>query len=203
MLFWTIQKIFDDINELPIADKSIIKYIGRYGEKDGATDIINGRINKNKLNITQETFNVLSNMKYPNNIRKKLINKEMIREEYINTFCTSNEFTTSSPSGVHYFHYIATTFDNDLEEIMATKTSLPFQYAFKVDRWCQAHHIILPKTYPPQIHKLHNIQIIEEDYNSYFKCKINKKYFGIRNSYKCFKDKCMEESKINQIILQF
>ena len=152
-------------------------YIGKFSEKEGTEDILTGQINKNKIDLPQTTLNFLSNIKRPNNIKNDLILSEMTTEEYISTFRKSNEYTTSSPSGVHYFHYMAASFDQELAAIMALKIYLPFQFAFKVDRWSREHHIIIPKTDPPHLHKLRNIQIIEDDFNSYFKCKINKQLF--------------------------
>ena len=92
---------------------------------------------------------------------------------------------------------------------LALKLSLPFQFAFRVDRRTQAHHIILPKTNPPQLHKLRNIQIIEADYNSYFKCKINKQLFRNekvvkllqKQMYGGIKNKSSHLAVVNQLLI--
>ena len=163
------KEIFDDINGLPIANESMTSYIGKFSENKGTEEILTGQINKNKLDLPKPTLSFLSNLKRPNNIKTDLISSEMSTEEFISTFRKANEYTTSSPSGIHYFHYMSASYDQELVAIMALKLSLPFQFAFRVDRWTQEHHIILPKTDPPQLHKLRNIQIIEADFNSYFK----------------------------------
>ena len=103
-------------------------YIGKFSEKEGTEDILTGQINKNKIDLPQTTLNFLSNIKRPNNIKNDLILSEMTTEEYISTFRKSNEYTTSSPSGVHYFHYMAASFDQELAAIMALKIYLPFQF---------------------------------------------------------------------------
>lgn len=63
---------------------------------------------------------------------------------------------------------------------------------FKVDIWCQDHHVILPKTEPPLLNKLRNIQILDADYNSYYKCKVNHQLFR-KKFYIFYKNRCMEE----------
>jgi len=97
----------------------------------------------------------------------------MTIEEFISTFRNANEKTMSSPSGVHYFHYKASTCDRNITQLLSTRMSLPCRYPFQVIRWSKSHHVLLPKTNPPLLNKLRNIQILEADYNSYFKCKIN------------------------------
>ena len=187
------KEIFNDINGLPIANGNVTNYIGKFSENQGTEEILSGRINRNNLDLPEPTLSFLSNLKRPDNIQSDLISSEMSTEEFISTFRKANEYTTSSPSGIHYFHYMAASYDQELAAILALKLSLPFQFTFKVDLWTHAHHIILPKTDPPQLHKLRNIQIIEADFNSYFKCKINKKIFLNEKVIKFLQNRCMGE----------
>ena len=102
-----------------------------------------------------------------------MINIELTETEFIETFRRSNENTTASPSGVHYFHYKAATYNKYLTTLLSLKTSIPFLHSIKVNIWATSHHIILPKTQPSRLDKLRNIQILEADYNAYYKFKIN------------------------------
>lgn len=108
----------------------------------------------------------LDNLGYSQGIKGNLIDTELIESEFIETFRKENESTTASPSGVHYFHYKAATFDRYLSKLLAMRISIPFLFSIKVNRWTQSHHVIIPKTHPEILDKLRNIQILEADFNS-------------------------------------
>ena len=167
------KSLFEDINHLPITNQSITQYIGEYAQKSGANDILNNNIIEKHIPNSPYLKEYLTNLQRPKSITKELITAKFTPTEFISTFRKANEKTMASPSGVHYFHYKAATYDPKLTRLLATRLSIPFHFPFKVNHWSQSHHVLLPKTNPPLLHKMRNIQIIEADYNSYFKQKIN------------------------------
>lgn len=167
------KNIFEEVNELPIADPTLINYIGEYAQKKGAKEILQSKIRNENIPNVPMLKEFINNLCYPNTIKTNLIDTEMTTTEFIEEFRKTNENTTASPSGVHYFHYKAATYDEYLSSLLALRISIPFLFPIKVQRWAKDHHIIIPKTQLARIDKLRNIQIIEADYNTYYKYKIN------------------------------
>lgn len=85
-------------------------------------------------------------------------------------FQSTNEHTTSSPSGIHVGNYIVCAQRINLREVIYKHMSAPFRYGFELKRWCQEIHVMIPKNKDqPIIGRLRNIQLIETDLNAYLK----------------------------------
>ena len=154
----------NEINHLPVSSHRFLKYIGWYGDKSGVDEILNGKMRMECI---------LKNLATPTTYKPNLVDPYISPGEFRDVIRATRENTMASPSGVGYAHYIASTYDEILNEIMALRTSLPFVFPMSVYRWQKANHILIPKTTHPTISKLRNIQLIEADYNSYYKVKVN------------------------------
>lgn len=71
-------------------------------------------------------------------------------------------------------HYIAATYSDDLSETLSTMMSIPFMYNIKNKIWCNSTQIVIPKDESaPRVERLRIIQLLEADFNSYLKIKVN------------------------------
>ena len=76
-------------------------------------------------------------------------------------------------------HYIMTTHDDELTDIISKRMSIPFIHGFTIKRWAKSTHIMLPKLQnKPIIGNLRCIQLIESDLNAYLKIKVNRESLG-------------------------
>lgn len=169
--------LFNKIYQTPVADHQFTDYIGRLGQKQGVDEILQGNVNYHNLPPCRTFQKYISHLHRPSNIPDDIIDSTLTPEEYKKSFCKTNENTVASLSGVNYSHYIETMYDDSLIQFFALRTSLPFNYPISVKCWKMSHHILLPKTQEPTLHKMRNIQIVEADYNTYLKVKINHQLF--------------------------
>ena len=85
-------------------------------------------------------------------------------------FKSTDEKTTSSPSGLHYTLWKAVAEQNKMCIYYAAMMSLPFQYAFANSRWTTEINVMLGKTAGVRkIHLMRIIGIVEADFNQALK----------------------------------
>ena len=96
-------------------------------------------------------------------------------ETYRAIFAKAKETRASSPSGIHYGHYMAACQDDSLPEVNALFMRVPFQYGFALDRWSASLHCMLQKKRARYIDKLRIIQLFEADFNSALKYILGRK----------------------------
>ena len=90
-------------------------------------------------------------------------------DTYKAIFKKAKEHTSSSPSGIHYGHYIAAIQNDLLAEVNVTFMRVPFAHGFPLDRWSSSVHCMLQKKKVAFIDKLRIIQLFEADFNSALK----------------------------------
>ena len=73
------------------------------------------------------------------------LNYNLNDKTYREIFSKANEKTSSSPSGIHYGHYIAACQDDLLTTVNATFTRVPFLHGFPLERWSSSIQCMLQK----------------------------------------------------------
>jgi len=96
-------------------------------------------------------------------------------ETYNKIFNKATVSTASSPSGLHYGHYIAAPEDNPLTAVNAIFTRVPFQHGFPFERWSSSIQCMLQNKHRPFITKLRIIELFEADFNSRLKYILGRK----------------------------
>jgi len=86
--------------------------------------------------------------------------------EYQQGWRQAHESTTSSPSGIHFGHYIAGTFNPEILLISVKLADIPLQTGFSPARWKKGLNVMLEKVAGNvNVEKLHIILLFEADFN--------------------------------------
>ena len=107
------EDIFRVTKDYKILNPKFQQYIGQFGEKQGADEILEGKMDTTQCPEDQYIQDFLQALKRPDPPPKQ-IGSEMTGEEFKETFRKTRENTASSPSGIHVGHYIAITHSNQL-----------------------------------------------------------------------------------------
>jgi len=85
----------------------------------------------------------------------------------------ARESTSLSPSGIHFGHYIAGTFNPDILLLNATMANIPLNTGYSPERWRKGLNVMLEKS-PGNfnVEKLRIILLFEADFNA------NNKWLG-------------------------
>jgi len=94
-------------------------------------------------------------------------------DEYCNSWRKARETTSSSASGTHFGHYIASTFNPEIMVINAALANIPLWTGFSYQCWQTGLNIMIEKTTGDfNVEKLRIILLFEADFNS------NNKWIG-------------------------
>jgi hypothetical protein len=86
------------------------------------------------------------------------------------------EDTSSSPSGLHFGHYIAGANCNYVSQFHALCVSLALKKGIALERWANGLSVMLEKMFGvPLVSKLQAILLMEADFNA-----MNKEVYGVR-----------------------
>lgn len=96
-------------------------------------------------------------------------------ETYTIIFAKAIESTASSPSGLHYVHYIADLQDNTLTLVNDMFIRGPFMHGFSLERWSSSVQCMLQKKNKLFITKFRIIELFEADLNSGLKYILGRK----------------------------
>jgi len=94
-------------------------------------------------------------------------------QEYQGGWHKAQEEMLSSPSGIHFSHYIAGNFNPDILVFNAKLVDIPFSTRYSPTQWCRGLNVMLEKS-PGNfnVEKLRIILLFEADFNS------NNKWLG-------------------------
>ena len=154
------------------------KYIGTCGQSFGVNEILEGRTNREYLqvdNLRWELIQQLERARTGTGEPTKEISPEIKVEEFENLMKKTKEETASSPSNIHMGHYIVCALSPILSEIIVKSINIPFKQGFTMPRWNSSIHHMLEKS--PGNHslkKMRIIQLVEADFNIYQKIKISR-----------------------------
>ena len=101
--------------------------------------------------------------KYPREVGT--INPIISAKDLQGVFGNTKERTSSSPSGAHMGLWKAALLVDELADMLAAATTLPFLYGFTKQRWKRSLHVMLAKEDRPYIHRLRIVQLFEADFN--------------------------------------
>ena len=97
------------------------------------------------------------------------INPIISTQDLKDIFANTKEMTSSSPTGTHIGLWKAALQIDDIADILAASTTLPFLYGFSKKRWKQSVCVMLQKLERPYILKLRIVQLFEVDFNAALK----------------------------------
>ena len=81
-------------------------------------------------------------------------------------FSKTKETTASSPSGIHYGHYIAACESPALAAVNTIFMVLPFKAGKPLSRWENSLHCMIQKLKVAYVTKLRIVQLYEADFNT-------------------------------------
>lgn len=171
------KRIMQSSGNTPPASAAMQEFIGNCGDGPGVELILAGE--NLPLEIEQQEFLhlLLQEMKTleTDDHPFPLISDEITFDEFKDVFLATRESTVSSPSGLHIGHYQVAAYFPEIGKVLATMMTLPFQYAFAPERWCNSIHLMLEKCQGrPLLNKLRIIQLFEADFNASLKIKISR-----------------------------
>ena len=142
--------------ETPFASGPLSKKIGRDGGGDFTEDILNGTVDTSfiqDIDPSEEMSHFIQALQRPLNKdtghQIPELKYTMDTETYNAIFSKANEATSSSPSGIHYGHYIVALQDDLLREVNTIFMRVPFKFGFPLERWSSSVHCMLQKKNNP------------------------------------------------------
>ena len=128
-----------------------------------------------------------------------MVNPIISGEDLRDIFHHTNEKTSSSPSGVHMGIWKAATAIEDIADMLAASTTLPFLYGFSKQRWKRSLHVMLAKLDKPYIHKLRIVQLFEADFNAALKILYSRRMMENSEKYRLNPDQVYASRKGNTV----
>ena len=157
----------------PFATGALAEALERDGSGDIANKISDGTIDREMIRgieDSKEMRNFVTTLQRPNSVETRKSVEElqytMDNATYKDIFPKVNEATSSSPSGLHYGHYITAMENTFLTEVNTIFMRVPFKFGSLLKRWSISIHCILLKANKPYLTKLGMVQLFEADFNS-------------------------------------
>ena len=143
--------------------------VGRDGDGPIVEDILEDTVDYDSIPLpthsSPELADFIAALKRPLNTNTgtpiKNMQYNLNNETYKDMFTKSKEYTASSPSGIHYGHYIAALDNELLISVNAIFMQVTLSLQFPLERWTNSVHCMLQKKANPYLTKLRIIQIFE------------------------------------------
>lgn len=132
----------------PLMDGSQLQHnLGFLANTKSADQILNGtyEFEDNVDPTTKELLNQISQMSRTH--RNQTVDYIISKEDYQKYWKTSKEKTSSSFSGLHFGHWKAAAYDNNISELHAMLTQIAFQSGSPYIRWSTGLSVMLEKTW--------------------------------------------------------
>jgi len=153
-----------------LLQEPILKHFGEIGTNNLAfKQVIVGKLQPDPR-TNKFVQKLLQHMQHPPQVHDWM---PWLLQKYSTGWQKSWETTESSPSGIYFGHYIAGTFNPNIQLFNATMTDLPMKTGYSPQQWRQGVNIMLEKT-PGNfnVEKLRIILLFEVDFNA------NNKWMG-------------------------
>ena len=162
----------------PFARGPLAEAIGLDGEGDGVEDMLNGTFDTDREGLdgiaaSSEMRSFIKALQIPTS---KLtgdpvhtMQTDMTVEDSIEIFSGTKESTSSSPSGIHYGHYIAACENELLAAVNHIFMLTPFKVGRPLTRWVNSLHCMIQKMKLAYVTKLRIVQLYEADFNTMLK----------------------------------
>jgi hypothetical protein len=162
-----IRDRYSGAEDAPISNCSITEDLGKFGFTDLGLKIIAGEFDDPPDDLGESTIRVLQAI---GAIGKEHMDDNiditMTSDQYSGIWGVANERTSSSMSGIHFAHYIATAKSKLLSKGMAKKLSLHAKFGHPAERWLNVLMVMLEKKLGVRlIPKLRAILLKEADHN--------------------------------------
>ena len=150
--------------------------LGLLGKREAAKIILQGGWEEDPT-WDDRVLTLVRAMEYATSARTKgPLDMEITREDFQHCWTRARERTSSSLSGIHFGHYMATALDNDLSEIHALFLTIAVQMGYSLLRWQHGLTVLLEKIQGVRlVDKLRAILLLEADFNC-----INKMIVAVR-----------------------
>jgi hypothetical protein len=144
--------------------------IDDYGCSSLSDKILDGMADLNQLDVSEEVKWFLERLKMTDDEKRLEVPARMTAEQFSEGMKTTNEMTSSSPSGLHITLWKAIAEDEGLADTHSLWMSLPFMFGFVCNRWKHIIDCMLEKkTGMQKIHMMRIITLIEAEFNSTLK----------------------------------
>ena len=166
------------LGDPPFARGPLVDVIGLDGERAGVEDMLQGTFDTDNedmdsITASSEMTSFLKALKIPISATTGSpvppMVTDMTMEESRNIFGKTKESTASSPSGIHYGHYIAACESDALSVVNRVFMVTPFKASRPLSRWINMIHYMIQKLKVPYVTKLRIIKIHEADFNTMLK----------------------------------
>ena len=170
--------------DTPFARGPSADLVGDDGEVDAVEEMLKGKFTLDIKELDEaaassEMKSFIMALKIPTSkktgseVPEMSVNMKM--EGYIRAFRKTAEATASSPSGIHYGHYIAACESKVLAEVNLLFMETPFQVGIPLTRWTRSLHCMIQKMEQPFVNKLRIVQLYEADFNTMLKFIIGRR----------------------------
>ena len=153
---------FNQAGNCPFLQLPLSEAVGPIGLGVGATEILDGTFNTS--GVDPFTNQLIDQMKKPKNWSEISVDESF--EEYQRGWQRARENTSSGPSGIHFGHFIAATYDDDVGTIHWLMSKIAMKRGIAPARWRQGTQVMLlkqPGNYQPG--KMRAILLYEADFN--------------------------------------
>jgi len=154
----------------PFLTKPLTSLVGPFGTGPAAQAILQGTFIC-PPGTDEDTRHYIKALQFPSLAARQSHVLAILRpEDFISHWRQAKERTSSSPSGLHFGHYKAATFETSLATIHARFTQLVFMSGLSISRYQQGLQVILKKK-AGNIHidNLRAILLMEGDFNGAMK----------------------------------
>jgi hypothetical protein len=160
-------KQYNQAMNTPFGAGPLATTIGRNADTVAAKALLEGTMPAEVISsLLPETVRILQTLATPTTQLPLTTDAVISEEDFVSTFRSANEATSSSPSGRHIGHYKAAIKDPELVSLHAKMMSIPFMVGFAPDRWTQVTDIMLEKDPgQPRCHRLRILALFESDFN--------------------------------------
>jgi hypothetical protein len=156
---------FTQASHTPAMQPCQVKLLGKLGESQLATDIINGSNNENYKNLHYSIQQLIPFFRRSENLDSNISTSLTIEEAQF-YWKRSKEKTSCGPSGLHYGHFQVSSKHPVLASIDKIFLELSMTYGFILSRWCKTIDVMIPKKADSvKVNKLRTIMLFESDWN--------------------------------------
>ena len=137
------QSRFDQAADTPFLNKPLFSLIGKLGEGPGTQAILNGEFDQPE--IPDQMKELLQHLHKCTRPQEETF-PQFTRESYREVWSKAKEITSSSSQyQLHFGHYMAACWDDDLTDFHATMADITLCSGYSPTRWRTGVNVMLPK----------------------------------------------------------
>ena len=152
-------------NETPM-DPAVTEQIGFWGEKEGASQILQGTFNTNHIQDKYLKL-LIDQLRSPSKIQSiDTINRNITLDEHIREWRSQTETTASANDTLGFRHHIAATFHTELAKVDLLLRHIPYTRGFAPEEYKKiVDYQILKKAGTYAVESMRTIQLMNAAFN--------------------------------------